>query len=440
MVTFRWTLLALAAVAPISAFAECDLKVTSLHTVDADAASHRPKLGETYYMRVNWTVTGTPSGPYDIKFEMANRTHVWRLTTGAGNFYGFVGWKLPLDTPFPIKVTLDAANEQADTDRTSNVRTETVRPVLPTSAITWYGAKTIYAKHSASVTMGPTSNWSRLIMLSGTPKSETFQTVLNRTSTNGTLISTEPTAYPAMMLDMPNPPAGATQSIIQHFKLKQKNCKINPNKILDDWAAFETLPTDIMHWTKPETVVPSTDPAIAAFVARTLPKEYKTKLSPVKAARRVYLGVVKELTYKTPAALNAVTVLNLKWGDCGGFTTLYVASLRSMGIPARMRSGFGTGTNNWHVWPEIYMPSVGWIPQDPTWSDGIDPDGTYAYYFANLDDLTNRCSLGTGNTFKIPTLGFTSNIFQSFTYWGYWSERGADSFSYEVKLSDVPIP
>lgn len=72
-----------------------------------------------------------------------------------------------------------------------------------------------------------------------------------------------------------------------------------------------------------------------------------------------------------------------KQGYCEYFATAMGDMLRSLGVPVRLVNGFGPGSYDDHVqryvvkesdahtWVEVYFPSFGWIPFEPT------PDGTY---------------------------------------------------------------
>ncbi len=65
-------------------------------------------------------------------------------------------------------------------------------------------------------------------------------------------------------------------------------------------------------------------------------------------------------------------------GYCNGYATAMVVMARSLGIPARLASGYAEGTydeqrgiyrvreDNAHSWPEIYFPGYGWIEFEPT--------------------------------------------------------------------------
>jgi len=63
---------------------------------------------------------------------------------------------------------------------------------------------------------------------------------------------------------------------------------------------------------------------------------------------------------------------------CNGYATAMVVMARSVGIPARLVTGYAQGTydeqrgvfrvheNNGHSWPELYFPGYGWIEFEPT--------------------------------------------------------------------------
>jgi transglutaminase-like putative cysteine protease len=69
-------------------------------------------------------------------------------------------------------------------------------------------------------------------------------------------------------------------------------------------------------------------------------------------------------------------------GYCQYFATAMADMLRSLGVPVRLVNGFGPGTQDqktqrWtvkesdaHTWPEVYFPTYGWIPFEPT-QDGL---------------------------------------------------------------------
>lgn len=74
-------------------------------------------------------------------------------------------------------------------------------------------------------------------------------------------------------------------------------------------------------------------------------------------------------------------LFNGKVGYCEFFATAMGDMLRSLGIPTRLVNGFGPGTFNSqtesnivraedaHTWVEVYFPTYGWIPFEPTPDD-----------------------------------------------------------------------
>jgi transglutaminase-like putative cysteine protease len=67
-----------------------------------------------------------------------------------------------------------------------------------------------------------------------------------------------------------------------------------------------------------------------------------------------------------------------KAGFCNYYASSEVLMLRSIGIPARMGVGYAQGTwsdtdknysieaKDYHAWPEIFFPGLGWVPFEPT--------------------------------------------------------------------------
>lgn len=71
-------------------------------------------------------------------------------------------------------------------------------------------------------------------------------------------------------------------------------------------------------------------------------------------------------------------LFDLQRGYCDYFATSMVVMARSVGIPARLASGYAMGSysvqrgayvvteQSAHAWPELYFPEYGWIPFEPT--------------------------------------------------------------------------
>lgn len=60
-------------------------------------------------------------------------------------------------------------------------------------------------------------------------------------------------------------------------------------------------------------------------------------------------------------------VLDIRHGDCGQVTLLFITLCRIVGIPAHFQSGFMMHPGNrWnlHDWGEVYFEGIGWVPVD----------------------------------------------------------------------------
>ncbi|MBI2708316.1 MAG: transglutaminase domain-containing protein [Actinobacteria bacterium] len=113
-----------------------------------------------------------------------------------------------------------------------------------------------------------------------------------------------------------------------------------------------------------------------------------------------------------------VRFLNTKRGFCQQFAGAYAAMARSLGLPARVAVGFTPGErdpkdpNLYHVkgrqahaWPEVYLPSAGWVPFEPTPSRGM--PGATAWTGVRPQQDTGGAAVRTTPTTQgsIPQLG-----------------------------------
>jgi transglutaminase-like putative cysteine protease len=94
--------------------------------------------------------------------------------------------------------------------------------------------------------------------------------------------------------------------------------------------------------------------------------------NPYLQAKRVAEWIKSHATYTYPVEIRGATeMLNSMQGDCGQYSFLYIALCRSLGIPARLVSGFRIIDEKpgYHVWSELFFPRYGWVPVDLTASD-----------------------------------------------------------------------
>ncbi|GIN71751.1 hypothetical protein J14TS2_22260 [Bacillus sp. J14TS2] len=86
-----------------------------------------------------------------------------------------------------------------------------------------------------------------------------------------------------------------------------------------------------------------------------------------------------------------------KLGYCDNFSTSMVTMLRAEGIPARWAKGYSHGqykpengkyevtNNNAHSWVEVFFPTEGWVPFEPT----IGFQNTVSYAYDEQDNVTS---------------------------------------------------
>jgi transglutaminase-like putative cysteine protease len=100
-------------------------------------------------------------------------------------------------------------------------------------------------------------------------------------------------------------------------------------------------------------------------------------------------------THTTTTAAQAYT---MRRGVCQDFSHIYIAAVRSVGIPARYIGGYycpdeQADQNAGHAWAEAYVPDLGWLAFDPT--HGICPVESHVRVAAGLDYLDAAPVRGT---------------------------------------------
>ena len=98
--------------------------------------------------------------------------------------------------------------------------------------------------------------------------------------------------------------------------------------------------------------------------------------NPYWMARKIFDHVRNTLEYKHEGGWNtAPVVLQRGTGSCSEYTFSFIALCRAAGIPARYTGGLvvrgddASFDDMFHRWPEVYLPTYGWIPMDPQGGD-----------------------------------------------------------------------
>jgi hypothetical protein len=124
--------------------------------------------------------------------------------------------------------------------------------------------------------------------------------------------------------------------------------------------------------------IQSDDPEIVAQAAELVAGATRE----VEAVDAILAWVGAHVAYDYDAPANdAASVFENRRAVCAGFTTLSVAMMRAVGIPARYHRGcstpYGYITDDGggsHAWVETYYPDVGWVASEPQSSANfVDP-------------------------------------------------------------------
>lgn len=394
-----------------------DLSVVAIQPIGPDGVA-APRLGDKSYGVQISLKAGAGAGPFRIKVAVADKTATIDVPGGGRWSYRRL-FTMPLDGSIPYTVTLDPDGAVSDPDRRNNVASGSFTPAPPRSAIEYYDPRDLVATETLTTQFSQIGGLTDFTVLFGSPETATSQTVSDVIPPSGSSpIRTAPYGVPGFLAKLSKVPDTLTQTL--SFRVRASNVRINADLIRDAWSSLPLVPREIRLYTEPEAKIQSAGPKIAAYVKANLPADYRTSLTPLQAARRLFCAVIRDTVYQSPSPSSALDTLDSGRGDCGGFSRLYVACMRSVGVPARLVCGWLKGDDRWHGWSEIYLPSVGWIPQDATFGDGNSPDGSFAYYFGIVPDLNARASVSRASTNGVGTARYDGDL-QSPPQWS-WHE------------------
>lgn len=155
--------------------------------------------------------------------------------------------------------------------------------------------------------------------------------------------------------------------------------KTNGNRVKVDRKIdfpIKSYDKDIFEYTRPTKMIDVNDDILALSSSLS---QGKTDLYEVVFEYATWANKNVEYDLNSIAA-DAVEpsswVLKNKRGVCDEITNLFISLCRAQGIPARFVSGVSF-TNSaefsspWgpHGWAEVYFPSIGWVPVDPTYGE-----------------------------------------------------------------------
>lgn len=188
------------------------------------------------------------------------------------------------------------------------------------------------------------------------------------------------------------------------------------NRVADTYSSQDIV--NYSQYLQPETDVESNAAEIVAFVEQAVGSE----TNPYRKAWALFSAVNLFLTYSEAATdQGALATLTRGSGNCEGYTNLYLACLRTAGIPARRINGYlyqpekhavdsyyDEDMQLWllnslgHTWVEYYLPDIGWLIADPTFTYTYDIGGVTQKiidpsFFTNISSSRRYIAFSIGN-------------------------------------------
>lgn len=379
--------LILGLLATSSAFAG-NFAIQTAYPSDPAGNALTPKLGEPFWMTVRYQVGQAQSGVMRVSTPWTGLASS-SFTSQAGTQQATYGPLISIyDGTMPVRVQVGDASADVS-----------ITPAAPQVSIEYFNPRSWQADFGASIQFKPGApikvDWY-------VPKAPNFgfQNIFVTRLFEGTLI-----AQDVFKLINYNQTASAFQSTSSSVRVGAQALR----KVKFD--ALKNLPTSVKPFTKAETLIESGDKSVKTLVTNALPKNFQKTMPVYDAAQLLYRAVINRIQYVevTDGRPSAAQALKTGYGDCGYFASAFSAACRNAGIPARPITGFLAGTNEWHVWAEFYVPGHGWVPVDPSYADGEDPQGNYPLYFGVIPQLNERVATAIGfdhsvGKVKIPML------------------------------------
>lgn len=211
---------------------------------------------------------------------------------------------------------------------------------------------------------------------------------------------------------------------LSYYKISVQPVKENPTLLNSDMGAY---PPEI---TGDYLQLPATLPRSVRSIAEQITANRLTPYAKAVAIEQ-YLSNTYTYSLEKPTAPSRSEdfvshfLFVDKTGYCDHFSTSMVVMLRSVGVPARWVKGFAPGTlqsadsgadqlqevlvrnSDAHSWVEVYFPSMGWVPFEPTPGfSGISSD----HPRETLTTAAMDQSAMTASLMNIPVPGkFTAN-------------------------------
>ncbi|RMF54677.1 transglutaminase domain-containing protein [Candidatus Woesearchaeota archaeon] len=158
-------------------------------------------------------------------------------------------------------------------------------------------------------------------------------------------------------------------------------------------------------------------------------------------------------TLTAEVAQSASWTLKNRYGVCDEITSLFVAMLRSLGIPAKYVSGVAytnwDDRNDWgpHAWAEVYFPTIGWVPFDLTYKqygyvdashiklkeslDSSEPSTNYEWRGRNVELSTKPLDM------KVRTVDMVPDEYDDISFQAKVSKESVGFGSYNLVFVEI---
>ena len=194
------------------------------------------------------------------------------------------------------------------------------------------------------------------------------------------------------------------------------------------------LSEELIPYTEPSEIIDSNDEDVIGFAAEIAEGEDDLYVIVHKMAEWTKSNIKYDLsTLTAEVSQKASWVLDNRQGVCDELTSLFIAMLRSLGIPAKFVSGVAYTeselfADNWgsHGWAEVYFPGYGWGPYDVTYGqfgyidpthvklkesvDSNEPSVQYKWVASNIDLDTEQLDIKASVEEKIGRIQDVINL------------------------------
>jgi len=179
------------------------------------------------------------------------------------------------------------------------------------------------------------------------------------------------------------------------------------------------LPEEVIKFTEASEIINSDDEDVIGFASELAEGEDDLFVVVHKIAGWTKNNIEYDLsTLTAEVSQKASWVIDNRKGVCDELTSLFIAMLRSLGIPGKFVSGIAYTNSplfpdNWgsHGWAEIYFPNYGWVPYDVTYGqfgyvdpthvklkesvDSNEPSVQFRWISRNIDLETEKLDIDT---------------------------------------------